>query len=306
MHAACSPLASLEDRFFSDEARSRLYHAVLAGMLERGHALDLICLVLGLTRLAVLAFARQAGLADPVDKPLRRSAHPRAWAGGDYRLLAMLWLDDAKTIDIAEQLGRSKSSIWAKRRYLGLPKRTQRPDQAGGFCSSKPAAVAPLAAQIGNAADRILSHEEAMALPKRERRGKTWYVRNSPNGVTITMKPNRDEADWKKSEAARQEAVHRYFAHQKPRSMAEDFGLSYGTMASLAYWLELPKRPKHSMQLIPHYDPNLALFYIKAIGYKERTCLSNQDWRFWGPERNGPRISRRYKSTAEYRRSAGI
>ncbi|MGI4796144.1 MAG: hypothetical protein ACRYG8_19225 [Janthinobacterium lividum] len=303
MHAASSPPSPQEGPSLTDEARTRLYHLVLVGMVERGHGLDLTCFVLGLTRLAVLAMARNAGLADPVDKPLRRSSHPRAWSGEDYRLLAMLWLDGAHAGDIAGQLVRSKASIWAKRRYLGLPKRDRQTGHPKIPIQEDVAVVAPALEDAGHHARRILSHEEAMALSRKERRGKTWYVRNSPDRVTITIKATRDEVDWKESEGARIEAVHRFFAHQHPKSTAEDFGVSYSTIASLAYWLELPKRNPRSTPLVAHYDRNKALFYIKMLGYRERTCLGQGDWRFWGPERNGPRVSRRYKSNSEFRRS---
>lgn len=93
---------------------------LLSGMAGAGHGVAALSFYLGLDEAEVRERASSLGLAEPVEKPLRRATAANPWSLGDVRLLIALWLDNISAASIAATVGRSPSSIHGKRRWLGL------------------------------------------------------------------------------------------------------------------------------------------------------------------------------------------
>src|SRR3954464_9140348 len=66
--------------------------AILRGMVGRGHGLDAISTFLHLDREKVLERVIRLDLATPHDRPMRRTAGPKAWASGDYFRFIECWV----------------------------------------------------------------------------------------------------------------------------------------------------------------------------------------------------------------------
>ena len=98
----------------------------LIGMAARGHGIDFLCLCLGLARTALLDMIVELGLPTPHDSPLRRPCGRNPWSFSDTALFIALWMDGWRAQSLALQFGRSRGSIWAKARHLGLPRRHRR------------------------------------------------------------------------------------------------------------------------------------------------------------------------------------
>ncbi len=93
---------------------------LLSGMAGAGHGVAALSFYLGLDEEQVRERAAWLGIAQPTEKPLRRSASVKPWSVWDVRLLIALWLENVSAASIAATLGRSPSSIHGKRRWLGL------------------------------------------------------------------------------------------------------------------------------------------------------------------------------------------
>src|SRR5208337_3411636 len=93
---------------------------LLSGMAGAGHGVAAISFYLGLDEAEVRERAASLGLAEPAEKPLRRPTSANPWLVEHVRLLIAVWLDNVSAASIAATLGRSASSIHAKRRWLGL------------------------------------------------------------------------------------------------------------------------------------------------------------------------------------------
>lgn len=98
------------------------FDALLCGMVAAGQGAEAICLYLGLTRAALEAAVVRLGLPAPHGRPLRRSAHPRAWSAEDTSRLIAWRVARYRTAHIAGQFpGRSPESVRARCRRLGVP-----------------------------------------------------------------------------------------------------------------------------------------------------------------------------------------
>ena len=93
---------------------------LLSEMAGAGHGIAALSFYLGIDEAEVRERASSLGLAEPVEKPLRRASAANPWSLGDVRLLIALWLDNISAASIAATVGRSPSSIHGKRRWLGL------------------------------------------------------------------------------------------------------------------------------------------------------------------------------------------
>src|SRR5271167_781853 len=93
---------------------------LLSGMAGAGHGIAALSFYLGLDEAEVRERAASLGLADLKVKPLRRPTSANPWLVEHVRLLIAVWLDNVSAASIAATLGRSASSIHAKRRWLGL------------------------------------------------------------------------------------------------------------------------------------------------------------------------------------------
>ena len=97
------------------------YGHLLSGMISRGLGIEVICFVLTLARETLLDLVVEYGLPTPHNGPMRVCTGPRAWHQADYAVLVAGWLQNWQTGGIAEGIGRSKGSVWAKARRLGFP-----------------------------------------------------------------------------------------------------------------------------------------------------------------------------------------
>jgi len=116
----------------ADPAGQATLDLLLSGMAGAGHGVAALSFYLGLDEAEVREQAASLGLPEPAETPLRRSTSANPWSVEDVRLLIALWLDNVSAASIAATLGRSRSSIHGKRRWLGLGVRdrkqlTQRP-----------------------------------------------------------------------------------------------------------------------------------------------------------------------------------
>ncbi len=156
---------------------SAIARCVLAGMVAKGHGIELLCLYLGLARTALLDLVVQLDLPTPHDRPLRKPGGRNPWPFSDTALFIVLWMAGWRAESLGLRFGRSRGSIWAKARQLGLPGRDRKllfsppaSDLAGAasihqkpgqFAAARPArskaprapADAPVPAPAGDAAD---------------------------------------------------------------------------------------------------------------------------------------------------------
>src|SRR5271166_4520233 len=109
LHPVCDPAG-----------RASTLDLLLSGMAGAGHGVAALSFYLGLDEAEVRERAASLGLADLKEKPLRRPTSANPWLVEDVRLLIAVWLDNVSAASIAATLGRSASSIHAKRRWLGL------------------------------------------------------------------------------------------------------------------------------------------------------------------------------------------
>lgn len=142
---------------------------ILRGLVDGGHGIDLIVAVLGITVGALRVWASRLGLGDLSDSPFRPSRHPKAWQLHEYKLLAAMWLDGYRVADVGERLGRSPSSIYAKRRFLGLPARDRkdlRPRQVSPESPSRDASPGVADLREGEGASRRSALAPSLTLPR--------------------------------------------------------------------------------------------------------------------------------------------
>ncbi len=92
------------------------------GMAHRGLGVAAIAAFLGLTPQAVEERAAALDLPPPHDRPMRKPG-PRGWSIDDVRRFIALWIENVATKSIAAAIGRSKGSLYYKRKWLGLEPR---------------------------------------------------------------------------------------------------------------------------------------------------------------------------------------
>ena len=262
--------------------------SALVAMIDHGMGLNLILCCLPLTESAIRDWARTAMREVPVGPIKRNTRHPRAWRPDEYRLLTEGWLANSSALDIAQSIGRSRDSVYAKRRYLGLPARDRKALALVAKAKSENAPRLPINA------DRVLTASQARAMPTKERRGKRWRVDNSD--LVISMKANRDELVW--TSEMYDEVALRHAALQHPLQNAHDWGVTLRTIQSAIFWQELPDRDRS--KLVPGFNQRVGADNLSASGYVKRKCANLENWSFWSKEKGGARLSRRYKSSKAY------
>ena len=105
---------------------SAIARCVLAGLVAKGHGIELLCLYLGLARTALLDLVVDLDLPTPHDRPLRKLGGRNPWPFSDTALFIVLWMAGWRAESLGLRFGRSRGSIWAKARQLGLPGRDRR------------------------------------------------------------------------------------------------------------------------------------------------------------------------------------
>lgn len=286
---------------------------LLRSLIAAGHGLGLIQNILGLERLVLIALARTLCLADPLDTPVRPNRNPRAWRSEDYYLMAALWLDNERVGVIAELTGRSKSSIYAKRRLLNLPRRDRRtlkPAVIPGSAEPEPVrtetpVVHPRGATKRKRVDPadlvLLTYDEAIRIPVEQRRGFKWQVRNSPIHLVMTLKAGRPQIDWKGNTEAQRELGYRYLAGQSAEGAADDLGATAASVRTI--WSQMGLTRRNDITYTAHYDHALAVHNIHAQHCRFSKDLNMSGWHQWIMGRNGIRVSRKFKQSVRYRQS---
>jgi hypothetical protein len=89
-------------------------------MAGAGHSVAALSFYLGLREAEVRNRIVALGLPQAAERRLRRSTSKHPWTVDEVRRLLALWLDNVSVKSIAESVGRSTSSVQAKRRWLGL------------------------------------------------------------------------------------------------------------------------------------------------------------------------------------------
>ena len=239
---------------------------VLRGLVEKGHGLDAISTFLRVDRETVLDWAVMLDLPTPHDQPMRRSAGSKAWAVSDYFRFIESWVSGWRAASIGEQFGRSAGAIWAKARWLGLPRR----DRRNVFRPS---------------ADSV---HEAQGSTRTSARLELCVTTSTGERLPIRKILKRGHVYWTPELDA--ELANRYWANQHYEAIAAEWGLSARSIASRACRLELPRRER--CKLVRHYDPSMIDANIAEARYVRRECMFIRGWFFWG-QKNGLRTSKR-------------
>jgi hypothetical protein len=264
-HSQDTPTTRTASPFSSPQFR-----AILSGMVSKGHGIDAICLFLTLTREVLLDLVVQLDLPTPHDMAYRRYGGARAWTPADYGVLMAGYLGNWTTACIAERIGRSRGSIWAKARRLGLPKRDRRslvwPKNLARL-ETKPVDVPrPETPQPTASPSR---------LPLR------WFVKGTATPLELTSKRNGREVHW--TTHALIELGMRKWGAQHIHAIAKDFGVSLRAVTSQLNWLEIPPRPRSEQT--ERFERATAEANIAAAGYKLVFCKTNGRFPYWTKRR---------------------
>ena len=243
------------------------YRQLLTGMLGRGLGIDALCLFLALTRDVLLDLVVQFDLPTPHDRPIRRTGHRHAWGPSDYSTLLAGWLGHWPTACIAQEIKRSRGSIWAKTRRMGLPRRDR---QSLSWPDGLP--ILPVATFV-EALREPAKPDAPKRLPVR------WLVRGTDELLELTSKRNGLEVDWAANPKALIELGMRCWGGQLISKMAEDFGVTYRAVTSQLHWLQV-KSPSRA-ELSKSFDRAVAEENIKKAGYKMMFCKSDPRFPYW-------------------------
>jgi hypothetical protein len=93
---------------------------LVTAMASAGHSVAALSFYLGLQEADVRRRISALGVPQATERRLRRSTSKQSWTVDEVRRLLALWLDNVSVKSIAESVGRSTSSVQAKRRWLGL------------------------------------------------------------------------------------------------------------------------------------------------------------------------------------------
>ena len=245
------------------------YHHLLSGMMSRRLGIEAICFVLTLAREALLDLVVECGLPTPHDGPMRPCTGPRAWHQADYAVLVAGWLQNWQAGVIAEGIGRSKGSVWAKARRLGFPRRDRRglvwPSDLPQFVARQE----PLPRQKPE-------RNDAYCRPLRQR------VPGTAEEIYLDRKRGGSEIEWVtpgEPHLLQRHVSLRRFSGQRPGKIADALGISLRAVTSMLWWLQVPKLPRELDT--DAYDPDVAQKNISALGYREAKCVSNPNYIFW-------------------------
>jgi len=256
------------------------------GLFAKLRDVTLVATMLGLARSDV-----ETILGEWAECPDRKTyAQPDrkgAWSYDDLLVLGQLWSNGKSLADIARFVKRSPSSVGAKRRGLGLPSRKRIGRQMAHDVLAAQKAAIPADPAI------ILTWQQASLMTFDERRGRTWYVRNCIDKLTMTAHKETDKVRW--HVAANIEVAYRHFAFQSPIDITEDFLIKDDSLKSHSSWEQLPpRRGKKS----PYFIRTRADVYIQEQDYIRRECLAKSGCFFWTKRIGGDRVSRRYRRSA--------
>lgn len=242
---------------------------LVAALVHRGHGIDAICFFLALARDFLLDAMVKLDLPTPPDAPFRPRGGAHAWTQDDYRRLLNAWENDWRCGAIAETLGRSKSSVWAKARRLGLPKRDR-------HVLLQPAIIeSPRRRQL-DLFPLISTDTEAWPPPATIRE---WKPLGTDADVTIRRKSGRDnEVEWDKE--LRDHVQNRFWSGQRNKAIARDLGITLRAITSMKCRMEIPRKmPREWLSDV--YRPEKVAEHIAAMNYVERQCRKNPDYTFW-------------------------
>jgi hypothetical protein len=278
--SATSPIVVSEkpkSKPFHDEKFGALtaaqYAEVLACLIASGHGIEAICSFLILTREKLLDLVIEFGVSTPHDRAQRLARGPKAWTSAEHLFLITGWMLLWKPSFIASELGRSKGSVHAKIRRLGLLKRDRsalhtpenKPDRFAGL----PLQVAlPLSLMTPPGCD----DSEILKLAK------TWGFDHIPSANFVPQrKKNRPhEIDW--TPEANWALSIRRFCNQSHESIAAEWGIPIRALYTQTSRLQIP--PMRGRQLRQDYDLAVAFANIKADHHE--TYLSPEyEINFW-------------------------
>ena len=250
-------------------ARAPGYAPLIAGMISQGLGIEAICFVLTLAREVLLDLVVDHGLPRPHDRPMRAGSGTRAWRQGDYAVLVAGWLQNWQAAGIAQTIGRSKGSVWAKARRLGFPRRSRR----GLVWPADLPKPEPLETPAG---DQGAQPQTTSCLSPRQR------VPGTAEEIFLNRKRGGSEIIWVtpgEPHLLQRHVSMRRFSGQRPGKIAEALGISLRAVTSMLWWLQVPKLPRELDT--DDYDPGLAQTNIAELGYREAKCVSNPNYIFW-------------------------
>ena len=252
------------------------YLRLVSALVRHGHGIEALCFFLSLPRDALSDLVIQLDLPTPVDAAFRARAGLHAWTQDDYGRLFTAWADDWRCGAIAETLGRSKSSVWAKARRLGLPGRDRR-----SLC--QPATIAPARPRQLDLFDRSPALDAWPPPPHVTE----WWVRGTDERVLAKRKRGRGDLDWTKE--FREHFEKRAFSGQRNQFIARDLGISLRAVSSMKCQMHITM-PRELLR--DDFDLAAATRNIAELRYSKRPCRKNPQIWFWRKPQD-PRIARR-------------
>ena len=254
----------------TDSSRGPVYASLIAGMISRGLGIEAICFVLALAREALLDLVVDRDLPRPHDRPMRASGGARAWCQADYLMLVTGWLQNWQAGSIAESIGRSKGSVWAKSRRLGFPRRSRSALIWPEVVPRPPAQYEPAPDTQASSPIPDPCHTTRQRVP------------GTTDEIYVDRKRGGREIEWVtpgEPHLLQRHLSWRRFSGQRPSKIAEEMGVSLRAVTSMLWWLQVPKLPREMDTDV--YDAELAQRNIAFLGYKESKCVSNSNYMFW-------------------------
>ena len=249
---------------------------LVSALVRHGHGIDALCFFLSLARDALSDLVVQLDLPTPADAVFRPRQGAHAWTQDDYSRLLAAWVDDWRCAAIAETLGRSKSSVWAKARRLGLPIRDRR-----SLC--QPALVPPARLRQLD----LFGRQPAIDAWPPPPHVTEWWVRGTDERVLAKRKKGRADLDWTKE--FREHFEKRALSGQRNHYIARDLGISLRAVSSMKCQMHITI-PRELLR--NDYDPAAADRNISDLRYSKRPCRKNPQIWFWRKPQD-PRIARR-------------
>jgi hypothetical protein len=289
----------------------------LQGLISAGHGADLIASISGAQVSSLVSLAALMGRTLPEASSNRRKRHPRAWTPTEYRELIVAWLAGSSARVIAAKIGRSASSIYGKRRFLGLPmRRGSKPGKAAtsptvpqhdlpiaGRVTATPALQSPALLTLAAVPSlpvvlEPLPHEVAIGIPIADRIGTPWLVRNSPKGLVLHTLKRTPRMDWKGNREALWEIGMRQLSGQHLTAAAYDMAVSEDALRST--WSRTGLTRRIGIKSVGEFDPELADQHRKELEFEFLADPNVNGGHFWR-RRGGARLSRVFMKSQRYR-----
>ena len=251
---------------------------LLVALVGRGHGAEAICFILSIGLEALQDLIVEHDVATPRDIRFRRGSGARAWTSADYSTLLACWAANWRASDIASRLCRSRSSVYYKSRWLGLPKRDRR-------------ALLPLGQNV-EVNPSLSPSPSSLAGPEET----SWTVTLAEWCVTFERK--------RKDQICGSDNVLRFVSHLKwcglnNESIAKICRVGPGTINSIVYRLEIPRLANDLRSKV--YDGANAHRNIAVMRYEEARDLGKS--LFWR-RRGSHALSRRDKLRDDYQCAA--